>query len=46
MYEGINLVIGPPGTGKTDLAVQIVNLLYKNFKNEKTLVLIIKICRL
>jgi intron-binding protein aquarius len=39
MYEGVNLVVGPPGTGKTDLAVQIVNLLYHNFRNEKTLVI-------
>lgn len=39
MYEGINLIVGPPGTGKTDLAVQIVNLIYQNFSNERTLVI-------
>lgn len=39
MFEGLNLVIGPPGTGKTDVAVQIANLLYHNRKNERTLVI-------
>jgi len=31
--------VGPPGTGKTDVAVQIVNLLYKNFPKQKTLLI-------
>lgn len=39
MYEGLTVVVGPPGTGKTDLAVQLVNLLYHNFPLEKTLVI-------
>ncbi|CEM26013.1 unnamed protein product [Vitrella brassicaformis CCMP3155] len=34
---GLTMVVGPPGTGKTDTAVQIVNLLYHNFPNERTL---------
>ncbi|CAD8160547.1 unnamed protein product [Paramecium pentaurelia] len=39
MYPGLTLVVGPPGTGKTDVTVQIVNLLYQNFPNEKTLLI-------
>lgn len=39
MYPGLTLIVGPPGTGKTDVAVQIVNLLYRNYPNEKTLVI-------
>lgn len=39
MYPGLTLVVGPPGTGKTDVTVQIVNLLYKNYPNQKTLLI-------
>ena len=28
MRPGLSLIVGPPGTGKTDVAVQILNLLY------------------
>lgn len=28
MREGLTLVVGPPGTGKTDVAVQIISNLY------------------
>jgi intron-binding protein aquarius len=35
----LTVVVGPPGTGKTDVAVQIVHNLYHNFKDEKILVL-------
>lgn len=31
------MVVGPPGTGKTDVAVQIIYTIYHNFKNERTL---------
>eukprot|EP00392_Amoebophrya_sp_AT5.2_P000783 g784.t1 len=33
--EGLTMVVGPPGTGKTDTAVQIVNLLFHNFPDQK-----------
>lgn len=33
------MIVGPPGTGKTDVAVQIVNLLYHNFPKERTIVI-------
>ena len=28
---GLTMVVGPPGTGKTDVAVQIISNLYHNF---------------
>lgn len=34
---GMTLVVGPPGTGKTDIAVQTINLLYHNFPDERIL---------
>ncbi|RMZ80736.1 hypothetical protein DV738_g2604, partial [Chaetothyriales sp. CBS 135597] len=34
---GLSLVVGPPGTGKTDVATQIINLLYHNFPKERIL---------
>ncbi|KAI8352959.1 P-loop containing nucleoside triphosphate hydrolase protein [Mortierella sp. GBAus27b] len=34
---GLTLVVGPPGTGKTDVAVQIIANLYNNFLNQHTL---------
>ena len=37
--EGLCLIKGPPGTGKTDIAVEIINYLYKNKKNEKILII-------
>jgi intron-binding protein aquarius len=36
--KGLTMIVGPPGTGKTDVAVQIVNLLYNNFPNQRTLI--------
>merc|ERR1719224_161053 len=32
---GLTMIVGPPGTGKTDTAVQACNLLYHNFPEEK-----------
>jgi hypothetical protein len=34
---GLTMVVGPPGTGKTDVAVQIISNLYHNFPNQRTL---------
>ncbi|KAL6832138.1 P-loop containing nucleoside triphosphate hydrolase protein [Trichoderma camerunense] len=34
---GLTVVVGPPGTGKTDVATQIINNIYHNFPNQKTL---------
>jgi intron-binding protein aquarius len=33
------MLVGPPGTGKTDTAVQILHALYHNFPNQRTLVI-------
>ncbi|XP_028166188.1 RNA helicase aquarius isoform X2 [Ostrinia furnacalis] len=38
MQPGLTLVVGPPGTGKTDVAVQIISNLYHNFPSQRTLV--------
>jgi hypothetical protein len=39
VMKGLTIIVGPPGTGKTDVAVQIISLLLKNFKSEKILLL-------
>ena len=31
VHKGLTLIVGPPGTGKTDVAVQIISLIYQNF---------------
>ena len=33
------MVVGPPGTGKTDVAVQIISNLYQNFPQQRTLLI-------
>lgn len=33
------MVVGPPGTGKTDTAVQILNVLYHNCPSQRTLII-------
>merc|ERR1719193_334609 len=35
---GLTMVVGPPGTGKTDVAVQIIANLYHNFPEQRTLI--------
>jgi len=37
MHPGLTLVVGPPGTGKTDVAVQTIANLYHNFPEQRTL---------
>uniref|UniRef100_A0A182U8A4 Uncharacterized protein n=1 Tax=Anopheles melas TaxID=34690 RepID=A0A182U8A4_9DIPT len=38
MQPGLTLVVGPPGTGKTDVAVQIISNLYHNHPQQRTLI--------
>ncbi|CAG0879509.1 unnamed protein product [Cyprideis torosa] len=38
MQPGLTMVVGPPGSGKTDVAVQIISNLYHNFPNQRTLI--------
>jgi intron-binding protein aquarius len=38
MCPGLTMVVGPPGTGKTDVAVQIIANLYASNPNGRTLV--------
>jgi intron-binding protein aquarius len=38
LNPGLTLVVGPPGTGKTDTVVQALNLLYQNFPTQKVLI--------
>lgn len=38
MQPGLTVIVGPPGTGKTDVAVQIISNLYHNFPNQRTLI--------
>ena len=39
VQPGLTMIVGPPGTGKTDTAVQILNLLYHNFPSQRTLII-------
>lgn len=36
---GLTVIVGPPGTGKTDVATQIINNLYHHFPTERTLLI-------
>lgn len=36
---GLTVIVGPPGTGKTDVATQVINNLYHNFPTEHTLLI-------
>ena len=38
MNHGLTMVVGPPGTGKTDVAVQTIANLYHNYPNQHTLI--------
>lgn len=37
VQPGLTLIVGPPGTGKTDVVSQIINILYHNFPQERIL---------
>ena len=39
MNPGLSVVVGPPGTGKTDTAVQIVSNLVHTFPTQRTLII-------
>lgn len=39
IQPGLTVVVGPPGTGKTDVATQTINLLYHNFPSERVLLI-------
>lgn len=39
LQPGLSLIVGPPGSGKTDVAVQILHGLYHNQSNERTLII-------
>lgn len=36
---GLTVIVGPPGTGKTDVATQIINNIYHNYPQQKTLLI-------
>ena len=36
---GLTVIVGPPGTGKTDVATQIINNIYHNYPSERTLLI-------
>ncbi|KAI8990027.1 P-loop containing nucleoside triphosphate hydrolase protein [Pilobolus umbonatus] len=38
MNHGLTMVVGPPGTGKTDIAVQTISNLYHNYPDQHTLI--------
>ena len=39
MEPGLTMVVGPPGTGKTDVAVQVIANIYHNWPEERTLII-------
>ncbi|KAF2323779.1 hypothetical protein GH714_036894 [Hevea brasiliensis] len=39
IQPGLTMVVGPPGTGKTDTAVQILNVLCHNCPSQRTLII-------
>lgn len=36
---GLTVIVGPPGTGKTDVATQIISNIYHNFPTQRTLLI-------
>ena len=39
VQPGLSMIVGPPGTGKTDTAVQILHLLFHNRPTQRTLII-------
>jgi intron-binding protein aquarius len=39
VQPGLSMVVGPPGTGKTDVAVQVLNVLYHTNPQQRTLLI-------
>mgnify|MGYP001806898376 CR=1 FL=1 len=39
VQPGLTMVVGPPGTGKTDTAVQVMTCLYHNCPGQRTLLI-------
>ena len=39
LSPGLTMVVGPPGTGKTDVAVQIIASLHHSFPTQRTLII-------
>ena len=39
IQPGLTIIVGPPGTGKTDVATQIINNIYHDFPNQRTLLI-------
>ncbi|KAH0743115.1 hypothetical protein KY290_031108 [Solanum tuberosum] len=39
VQPGLSMVVGPPGTGKTDTAVLVLNVLYHNCPSQRTLII-------
>ncbi|GKZ01504.1 hypothetical protein MPSEU_001101000 [Mayamaea pseudoterrestris] len=39
LSPGLSVVVGPPGTGKTDVAVQIIASLYHSFPTQRTVII-------
>lgn len=38
LQNGLTMIVGPPGTGKTDVAVQILSTLYHSYPDQRTLI--------